>query len=147
VKVVIVGSRTRDEQQDKALVDNIIDSCKERFAKVIFVTKSCDKGVGKLIYDRCKLPTKTGGRPEFDMIEVTLRHMLHEHELPRHEFLGHFNSLNAALAELGDEFHVLTEEKPTGAMVDMVNRIESIGAPYATYTTNNTTAKIPGEKS
>lgn len=143
MKVVIIGSRTRDQQKDEPLVNCIIDNCLERFSKVLIVTKSCDKGVGKIIYDRCKLPTKEGNLPEFDMIEVNLRHIL-QHELPRPEFLGHFNALNAALEVLGDEFHILTDDYPTGAMSDMVERIVRIGAPYSTYKPSDPVeAKVP----
>lgn len=132
MKVVIIGARLgRDDAADKILVNQIIDACREKYSKLLIITKSGDKGVGKFILDRCR-ESKDNGNQDFDMIELSLRHIL-RHELPKQEFLGHFNTLNAALLELGDEFHLLTEEYPTGAMLDMIDRVKRFGVPYAVY--------------
>jgi hypothetical protein len=65
-------------------------------------------------------------------LELQLRHYI-MHELPRNEFLGDFNALNAALLEIGDEFHLLTEEEPKGSMLDMLDRVKKADRPFAVY--------------
>jgi len=132
VQIVIVGARLgRDDDADKVLVDQIIDDCKDRYAKLLIVTKSGDKGVGKFILDRCR-SARDNGDHDFDMIEISLRHIL-KREIPKNEFLGHFYTLNAALVELGDEFHLLAEEFPAGAMQDILKRIKERSLLYALY--------------
>lgn len=132
MKVVIVGARLgRDDTSDKTLVDDIINNCKDKYKKLMIITKSGDKGVGKHILDRCRA-AKDRGEHDYDMIELSLRHIL-GYELPKQEFLGHFNALNAALVELGDEFHLLTEDHPTGSMQDIIARIREMKLPYAVY--------------
>lgn len=92
---------------------------------MIVVTKDGSKGVGKLVYERCNRNLAQG--PDFDMMEFNLRHVL-QHELPRHEFLSHFAFLNAALVEIGDEFHIITESHPSGVMKDLIERLQGLGS-------------------
>lgn len=141
MRVVIVGARTRRGDVDNELVKSIIDECHTRYSKVLIVTKSCDQSTGKLIKDLCVGPNQDHP-PVFDMIEVSLRHILMQ-ELPRSEFQGHFNALNDALFRLGEEFHLLTEEYPSGAMLDMLVKVRNAGLPYVTYKPSDKVAKRP----
>jgi hypothetical protein len=136
MKVVIVGGHSRDELKDKPLVDKIVDDVQERYPKLMIVTKSGDKGIGKIIYERNKASQAANRQPEFDMMEFNVRHML-RHELPKHEFLSHFNLLNAALLEVGDEFHILTDNQPVGSTKDILERVKAAGIPYVVYTSSD----------
>lgn len=131
MRVVIVGARTRSEMLDTRLVNEIIDDCIARYGKLMIVTKSCDKGVGKIVKHRC-IDAHTQ-KPIHDMIEVHLRHYVVGKELPKTEFTADFNALNASLVEIGDEFHLLTEEEPLGAMADILERVIAAYRPYALY--------------
>ncbi len=131
MRVVIVGARNRSEMMDTRLVNEILDTCISKYGKLMVVTKTTDRGVGKIIKARCLDPTKPTN-PEFDMVEFSIRHYI-MHELPRNEYMGDFNTLNAALAEIGDEFHLLTEEEPKGSMLDMVIRVQRIERPFSVY--------------
>lgn len=131
MRVVIVGARNRSEIADTKLVYAILDECIAKYGKLMVVTKACDRGVGKIIKSRC-LDSNKPNVPEFDMVEMSLRHYLIR-ELPRSEFLGDFNTLNAALVEIGDEFHLLTEEEPRGSMLDMLIRVQKADRPCAVY--------------
>jgi hypothetical protein len=132
VRVVIVGARSRTSMSDTNLVNDIIDSCKTRYSNLIIVVSSCDKGVGKVVKQR-NINQHTPGKHEFDMIEFQMKHYL-DHELPQAEFTGHWIALNAAICEIGDEFHLLIEETPRGgAMYDLEQRVKSLGKTYATY--------------
>jgi hypothetical protein len=131
VRVVITGARNRNEMKDTALVNAIIDDCKERISNLIIVVASCDKGVGRIVRSR-NLDKHLKNTFEFDMIELQMRHFLQQ-ELPRPEFTQHWNALNAVLLELGDEFHLLTEEFPKGAVYDLLRRVKEAHRPYAVY--------------
>ncbi len=131
MRVVLVGSRNRNELVDTKLVNEIIDSCKEKYSNLIIVVASCDKGVGRIVKSRCINP-HTPGKFEFDMIELQLRHYV-QMDLPRTEYTSNWNALNATLIELGDEFHILTEEYPKGAMFDLLKRVKRNNRPYAVY--------------
>lgn len=132
VRVVIVGARTRSEMLDTRLVNEIIDDCIARYGKLMIVTKSCDKGVGKIVKHRC-IDSKTQ-IVLLEMMEVHLRHyILKGKELPKTEFTQDFNALNATLVEIGDEFHLLTEEEPVGAMQDLLERVAEEHRPFAVY--------------
>lgn len=132
MRVGIVGARTRSELADEPLVNAIIDDIKTRYSKLLVITKSCDRGVGKIIKNRCKDPQKKR-RNEFDFAEASLRIELVNEELPKTEFATLFNALNATLVEVCDEFHLLTEEEPKGTMADLLQRVIASGKPYAMY--------------
>lgn len=145
MRVVIVGSRNRNESVDTPLVYKIIDKSKEKYSQLIVVVTSCDKGVGRIVKTRnMKLqmedPIKNKGKYEFPMVELQMRHYL-EQELPRIEFTSHWNALNAAAFEMGDAFHLLIEDYPKGAMGDLLKRIKEAGRPYALYKTSETSGE------
>lgn len=134
MKVVVIGPRDHQEYIYRQIVHDIIDQCLNDYPKVLIVTKSCDQGVGKLIRTRCLFmyDPVLNKKPEFDMVEINLRHHL-VMELPQPEFQANFDSLNAALLELGDEFHLILGDDAEGGMHDILKRVRSTGRPYATY--------------
>src|SRR5580692_6348754 len=113
VKVVIVGDRSRESPQDVVLVNTILDYCKEKYPKLRVVTKGVDRGVGKMIKTRLTDPITRRPR-EIDWMEVNLQHHLIGEDIPKMEFSSDYDALNAVLVELGDEFHILSEERPRG---------------------------------
>jgi hypothetical protein len=116
---------------DVALVNEIIDMCKEKYSNLVIVVASCDKGVGKIVKTR-NVDPHVPGKFEFDMIELQLKHYF-QYERSRSEFTANWMALNGLLVELGDEFHLLTEDYPRGSMADLVRRIKKEGRPYAIY--------------
>ena len=136
---MIVGPRDKEELLYRRIVNEIIDACKQRYSKLVIVTKSCDQGVGKIIRSRCLKAKDVAGvikynwhNPEFDMIEVSLRHFLID-ELPQSEFQSNFDALNKTLLELGDEFHLIVEDPPRGSMLDLLTIVKGVELPYAIY--------------
>src|SRR6202050_2547194 len=95
-------------QDDIKLVNSIIDAKKDKFAHVIFVVSSCDKGVGEVGKKRNRSYQEKHSVPEFHCIMFELHHALIT-DLSQSEFTSHWMSLNATLLEIGDEFHLLTE--------------------------------------
>lgn len=144
MRIAIVGGRGRSELSDTALVNQIVDFCIERHSNVIFIVASCDKGVGRIVKSR-NLDKHRPNQYEFNMIEIQMRHYLASGELPRVEFTSHWNSLNAAIVELGDEFHILTAEFPKGVTQDLLRRVKEAGRRVALYKPSESKdgAKVP----
>ena len=142
MRVVLVGPRDKEELIYVKLVNDIIDDCKQRYPKVIIITRSCDQGVGKIIRGKCL--DKHFKKPSFDMIEVSLRHYLIQ-ELPQSEFQSNFDALNNTLIALGDEFHLIVEEPVRGSMATLLDSVQKAGLPYVTYgpTELKDGAKVP----
>ncbi len=139
-KVVIVGDRSRESSKDQELVNKIIDRCKELYPKLRVVTKGCDRGVGKFIKNR--FTSKTTHRPqEVDWIEVWLQHHLVDEDIPKMEFSSDYDALNAVLVEIGDEFHILSEESPRGVTMNLLRRVLDSNRPYALYKPKDTEPK------
>lgn len=130
MKVVIAGPRDRRELVYRPLVNILIDDCKDKYSKLLIVTKSCDQGVGKIIRTRCI--DEHSGKPEFDMCEISLRHHLVQ-ELTQSEFQSNFDVLNLALVGLGDEFHLIMGDSPKGSMYDLLKRVQEAGRPHSVY--------------
>lgn len=130
MKIVVAGPRDRRERMYQKLVNEIIESCKERYSKLLIITKSCDQGVGKIIRGICL--DEDSRHPRFDMAEVSIRHHLTQ-ELTQSEFISNFDSLNSTLVELGDEFHLIMDDIPKGSMYNLLKRVIEIDAPYAMY--------------
>lgn len=130
MRIVLVGPRDKEELIYVKLVNDIVDACKERYSKVIIITRSCDQGVGKIIRGKCL--DKHFKKPSFDMIEVSLRHYLMQ-ELPQSEFQSNFDALNNTLLALGDEFHLIVEEPVRGSMATLLDSVQSARLPYVTY--------------
>jgi hypothetical protein len=131
MKVVIVGPRDHKEKPYVDLVTKILTQSTQRYPKVLFITKSCDQGVGKIIREACV--GTNFKEPKFDMLEITIRHHL-TRELPKSEFQANFDSVNASLLEVGEEFHIiLGAENPFGTIYDLIKRLKAQGYPFAVY--------------
>jgi len=140
MKVVIVGDRTRETSQDNVLVNQIIDDCKSKYPKPRIITKGCDRGVGKMIKTRLTDPVSRQPT-EVDWMEVSLQHHLVDGDIPRMEFSADYDALNSVLIELGDEFHILSEERPRGVTMNLLRRVVENNRAYALYKPRDTVVK------
>ena len=136
MRVVIVGDRSRTEMPITQLVNEILDDCKQRYSSLIVVVSSCDKGVGKVVKSR-NIDKHVLGKFEFDMMTLELKHYLQK-DRSRTDYTVHWIALNASLIELGDEFHILTEEYPKSSTADLLKRVRAEHRPYATYKPSET---------
>lgn len=133
MNVVLAGPRDYKEELYQDLVNKILDDCQTRYSKLLIIVRSCDFGVGKIVKTRCLSETNPRyPKPEFDMIEFWLKHYV-TYELNRHEFMSHFDSLNGPLVELGEEFHIISEDMPKGSTVNLLRRVQQSGRAYAIY--------------
>ena len=140
MEVVIVGDRSRELPQDNVLVNQIIDECKSKYPKLRIITKGCDRGVGKMIKVRLTDPVSRRPR-EIDWLEVSLQHHLVDEDLPKMEFSSDYDALNSVLVELGDEFHILSEDRPRGVTMNLLRRVMNQNRQYALYKPQDTKVK------
>src|SRR4051812_34240082 len=98
MKVVIVWDRNRNSEEDIALTNKIIDSCKEKYPKLRLVIKGTDRGIGRAVKRRLTDPVTHVPR-ELDWTEAMLIHHNLEGELPKVEFSLDYDALNAVLVE------------------------------------------------
>jgi hypothetical protein len=132
MKVVLVGDRSRESPQDVTLVNSIMDYCKDKYPKLRIVTKGCDRGVGKFVKNRLTDPLTRRPR-EIDWMEVSLQHHLIGEDIPKMEFSSDYDALNSVLVELGDEFHILSEERPRGVTMNLLRRVQQQKLPFSLY--------------
>ena len=142
MKVVIVGSRNRSEMQDEPLVHKLVDSLIEKYPYLKVVSTSCDRGVGKIIKNKCLPLGEKNPKATFRFVEITLRiYLLDGEELAKSEFAELFTARNATLNEIGEEFHILLDGEPRGTMADLLKRVKGRGAPYALYSPSDNEPK------
>jgi len=140
MKVVIVGDRNRESEEDFKLINQILDYCRDNYPKCRIITKGTDRGVGKWI--RTRLSDPVTHRPtEMDWTEINLTHHLVEGDLPKIQFSADYDALNAVLLEMGDEFHILSEERPRGVTMNLLRRVIDAHRPYALYKPHETAAR------
>lgn len=144
MNVVIVGARRRSEAEDEPLVYKILGEAIDKYPQLKVISTSCDRGVGKIIKNKCLPLGEKNPKPFFRFIEVTVRiYLLDGEELTKSEFASIFIARNATLVELGDEFHLLVDGEPKGMMADLLQRVKQRGAPYAVYGTGDKAAMTP----
>ena len=132
MKVCIVGDRSRESAQDSVLVNLIIDGVNLKYPKLRIITKGCDRGVGKFIKNRLTNP-ETRRPKEIDWTEVSLQHHQVDEDLPKMEYSLDYDALNSVLVDLGDEFHILSEERPRGVTMNLLRRVMQSNRPYSLY--------------
>lgn len=132
MKVVIAWDRARDKPPDIALAHSILDMCKSLYPKVRIILKGSDRGIGLSIKRRLTDPEKHTP-VEMDWTEVVIIHHLLDGEMPKIEFSNDYDAVNAALVDLGDEFHIISEAKPRGVTMNLLRRVIAAHRPYALY--------------
>jgi len=114
--VVIVGSREWKSEQSKMQVHKILEELRKKYSGMVIVSSSCDMGVGAIVKEQCLKDKKT-----FQFIDIHMRVFA---DLPRTKLSQAFYARNAALAELGEEFHVCVDKDRRGAFEDLIERLE-----------------------
>lgn len=131
MNVVVVGAWTRSEAVDYDLVHKLLDSLKERYPSLLIITTGCDRGIGKIVKNKC-MPAAKGGPTNFDFMEIACRIY---GELGKMRKAQLWTARNAMLLEAGEEFHLLMGRGGSGAsqMDDLLRRVQEAGRPYSTY--------------
>jgi hypothetical protein len=117
--VVVVGSRIWNGTWAEVQVGKVLDDLRAKYSGLLIVSSSCDKGVGSHVKSKC-LKDKT----LFQFIEFHARIFA---DVPRAKMAQVHQARNAALVELGEEFHVFVDPDRRGTFEDLIERVERAG--------------------
>jgi len=148
MNVVIIGARKRSERDDEPLINKLVDDLISRYPQLKIFSSGCDRGIGKIIKNKCLPLGEKNARATFRFVELAVRiYLLPGEELTKSEFAGIFMPRNAYLNEVGDEFHLFIDGNyPRGSMADLWRRVTARTAPYAIYRPGETDIKRPSDK-
>jgi hypothetical protein len=119
--VVVVGSREWRGIEATQRVNELLDGLRERYAGMVVLTSSTDKGVGTMVRDRC-----LHDRHSFQMTDINLRIFA---QLPRGKLIQLFRARNKALQEAGEEFHFFVDSNRKGAFEDLIEDLRTASEP------------------
>ena len=116
--VVVVGSRGWQGQAAEQQVNAVLDSLRAKYSGMIVVSSSTDKGVGAIVKERCM-----NDKGLFQLVDLNVRIF---GSLSHSKLVQIFDARNAALAALGEEFHVFVESNRRGAFEDLIEKLEGM---------------------
>lgn len=142
MRVVIAGARGRREQEDKPVINALLDNLRRKYSHLLVITTACDRGIGKLVKNKC-LPKQFGGKPIIDFVEFSMR--IYVEDMSANEFSTLFNSKNRTLVDVGEEFHLfMGYNEQRGVMGNLLQEVVKRGLPYAKYGPNDKEVKEVG---
>jgi hypothetical protein len=112
-------------------VNQLIDTLAAKYPSLTLVTRGVDKGVGKLVQNRCRPKIRGGKVGEFPYIEEQVK-VWAEH-LTQAEMAAVWEASNAFLVSIGEEFHLFCDKALTGVMHGLFIRVKNAGIPYSLY--------------
>lgn len=130
MNVVIAGARSRSEQQDMKLIHTLLEALQQKYPKLMVITTACDRGIGKLVKNRC-MPEELGGKPRINFAEISSR--IYVDDMSSTDFAVIFNAKNRALVAAGEEFHLFMGHNEKGVMYDLYQEVVEKGLPCAKY--------------
>lgn len=119
--VVVVGSRDWNNEPAVEQVRKLLYELREKYPGLVLVTSSTDKGVGKIVRDVCM-----ESKSQFELCDL---HMKVHAQLNRPKLAQVFYARNAALAELGEEYHIFVDKNRRGSFEDLVDKLEKSSSP------------------
>jgi hypothetical protein len=115
--VVVVGSREWQGETATQQVNALLDELKDKYSGMVVISSSTDKGVGRIIRERCLRDKIT-----FQFIDLWMRVFA---SLPKAKLAQVFFARNSALLDLGEEFHVFVDMNRRGTFEDLIERLET----------------------
>jgi len=146
MKVVLMGARKRSEAADEPLINTLIDQLISQYPNLKIISTGCDRGIGKLIKNKCLPLGEKHAKATFRFVEIAVRiYLLPGEEFTKSEFAELFSARNAYMDEVGEEFHLFIDgQEPRGMMADMYQRVRRRAAPHALYRPGEKLVKRPG---
>lgn len=130
MNVVVVGAWNRKEQEDHKLVNALLDDLKRRYPKLRIISTGCDRGVGKIVKNRC-MPQQQDEPGEIDFIEIITR--IYVADINKADLAEIFHARNRVAEVLGEEFHIFVDHECKGVMYDLYHEVAESGRPVAVY--------------
>jgi len=125
--VVIIGAKERKEEEDRAIVYNLMQLAATTYPSCVFATVLTHEGVGQFVKEKC-LEKDDRHNFRYQLVECVLH--LYAKFLNKAEVSQIYLTRNATLFELGDIFVYLAGRDRKGMMEDLiVNRVIPAGRP------------------
>jgi len=135
MKIVIVGSKDRCSEEDRALVHELIEMAGKAYPSCLFITMLTHEGVGLCTKQKC-LEKGSNDNFRFQLVEINVR--LYAKLLSKSEVSSIYIARNATMFELADAVIYLANHERRGMVEDLIQRIIAAGRPYIVL--------LPGEK-
>jgi hypothetical protein len=131
MNVVVVGAKERCTEEDRELVNELLEKVAAACPNCVFVTMLTHVGVGKYVKEKC-LEKNKQGQFRFQLIECTMR--LFARQLSKSDVSSIYIARNATVFELGDAFYYFAGEDRRGTMEELFEqRVIPSGRPYRVF--------------
>lgn len=138
---VIVGSKERDTEEDRALVGELMEKAAAYYPNCLFVTMLTSVGVGLFVKQKC---TEKNGAGKFRFQCVACDVKIYASNLTHAESSAVYLARNATVFELGSLFYYFASEDRRGTMEDLImNRVAPAGLPYKIFAPGDPVELIP----
>lgn len=127
MKVVIVGSKDRVGESDRALTHELMTLAAKTYPGCIFVTMLTQEGVGQYVKEKC-LQQDERGNWWGQFVECNVR--LYAKTLSKTDTSAIYLARNATVAELCDVLVFLASPGRKGMVEELADRIKALGRPY-----------------
>jgi hypothetical protein len=126
MKIVIVGAKERDTQEDRQLVCDLMDRIASEAPHTTFVAALTHMGVGRFVKDY-GLTKNADNCYLFQVIECSVR--IYAQALSKSELAQIYLARNATVSELGDMLIYLASEDRRGTCEDLLERFTATKRP------------------
>jgi hypothetical protein len=136
----MLGAKERDTDEDRELVQTLMQMCRKKYGHCMFVSLDQQMGVGQFLRQLCQ-EKDSHNRYVHQLILCGTR--LFAVDLPKAELVPIFMARNATLFELGDVFIYLANEERRGTIEELIqDRVKPSGRPYVVLEPGDA-ARIP----
>ena len=127
MKVAIVGAKERDTEEDRRVVDKLIEQIAAEAPHTVFVTMMTHLGVGKFVKDKILLRDPGDGHYLYSMIECSVR--VYARGMAKPDLVQIYLARNATPFEMSDMLIYLASEDRRGTCEELLERFEKSGRP------------------
>jgi hypothetical protein len=130
MKIAVVGSKERCSEEDRVLVESLIEQVAQRNFDAVFIcTDSWNRGIGEFVRKKCV--EKVQGEFIYQVILVDLR--TYWKHRSRDEVAQVYRARNASLYEMADMLYYFAGSERKSAIDDLVTRMQESGRPVKVF--------------
>lgn len=131
MRIVIVGAKERNTDEDRKLVEELIDLCAVTYSNPMFITMLTFDGVGSFVKQKC-LQKDSLGRYKHQLAECIVK--LYASNQSKAEAAAIYLARNAPCFELGDIFYYFASADRRGSIEVMIEKqLIPSGRPYKIF--------------
>jgi hypothetical protein len=130
MNAVIVGDWSLSEERYLKIVPSLLQVLSTKYPDLVIYSAGCDRSIGKIVKNAC-LSLKTGTQL-YDFVEISAK-VFSRAPLSKATLSEIWRGRSAALAEVGDEFHLFLGAGRNGVIQDLRARVVGKGMPFALY--------------